>query len=65
MIKTYETMSAKKAAPIITQLNDKEAMTILANIKSDTLAAIMEQMNAVDAAKYTSLLTDTSSLDQE
>lgn len=57
IVKTYETMSAKKAAPIITQMNDKDALEILAHLKSDTLAAIMEQMNAADAAKFTTLLT--------
>ncbi len=60
IVKTYETISAKKAAPIITQMNDKDALEILSHLKSDTLAAIMEQMNASDAAKYTSLLTKNS-----
>lgn len=60
IVKTYETISAKKAAPIITQMNDKEALEILSHLKSDTLAAIMEQMNAAEAAKYTSLLTKNS-----
>lgn len=60
IVKTYEMMSAKKAAPIITQMNDQEALEILSHVKSDTLAAIMEQMNAAEAAKYTSLLTKES-----
>lgn len=58
IIKTYETMSAKKAAPIITQMNDKEALKILSSLKAETLAAMMENMNSKDAAKYTQLLTD-------
>jgi flagellar motility protein MotE (MotC chaperone) len=58
IIKTYETMSAKKAAPIITQMNEKDALKILSSLKADTLAAIMENMNSKDAAKYTQLLTD-------
>jgi flagellar motility protein MotE (MotC chaperone) len=57
IIKTYETMSAKKAAPIITQMSDKEALKILSSLKPDILAAIMENMNSNDAAKYTQLLT--------
>lgn len=65
IVKTYETMSAKKAAPIITQMNDKEALEILTQLKSDTLAAIMEQMNAAEAAKYTSLLTKNSDKNAE
>ncbi|WML43703.1 MotE family protein [Neobacillus sp. PS3-40] len=58
IIKTYETMSPKKVAPILTQMNDKEAVKILSTVKADTLAAIMENMNAKDAAKYTQFLTD-------
>jgi flagellar motility protein MotE (MotC chaperone) len=58
IIKTYETMSAKKAAPIITQMNDEEAAKILTNVKADTLAAIMENMSSKDAAKYTEMLTN-------
>jgi flagellar motility protein MotE (MotC chaperone) len=58
MIKTYETMSPKKAAPIIVQMNDNEALKILSSIKADVLAAIMENMNSQDAAKYTQLLTN-------
>ncbi|MBB6443845.1 MotE family protein [Bacillus benzoevorans] len=60
IVKTYETMSAKKAAPIITQMNDKEALEILSQLTSDTLAAIMEQMIPAQAAKYTSLLSQNS-----
>jgi flagellar motility protein MotE (MotC chaperone) len=60
IVKTYETMSAKKAAPIITQMNDKEALQILSVLKPNTLASILEQMNATDAAKYTTLLSETN-----
>lgn len=60
IIKTYETMSAKKAAPIITAMSEQEALKILTTIKSDQLAAIMENMAAEDAAKYTELLTAES-----
>lgn len=58
IIKTYETMSAKKAAPIITQMNDEEAIKILTNINADTLAAIMENLGPVEAAKFTEMLTN-------
>ena len=57
IIKTYETISAKKAAPILTQMSEDEALQILSSIKADTLAAIMEKMNPEDAARYTELLT--------
>ncbi|RFU68861.1 MotE family protein [Bacillus sp. V59.32b] len=60
IIRTYETMSAKKSAPIITELGDDEAVRILSNIKADTLASIMEQMNPEDAARLTKKLTVNS-----
>ncbi|MEK4148380.1 MULTISPECIES: MotE family protein [Robertmurraya] len=58
IVKTYETMSAKKAAPIISQMQEQEAMQILSNIKSDNLAAILENLSPEEAAKYTELLTN-------
>jgi flagellar motility protein MotE (MotC chaperone) len=60
IVKTYETMSAKKAAPIIAKMDKDEALQILSNIKADTLAAIMEKLPAEDAANYTELLTNES-----
>lgn len=61
IVKTYESMSAKKAAPIIAEMENDEALKILTNIKAETLAAIMEKLPAEDAAKYTELLTNESS----
>lgn len=57
IVKTYETISAKKAAPILSQMSEQEALQILSNIKSDSLAAIIEKMDPEDAARYTELLT--------
>ncbi|WP_264737196.1 MotE family protein [Cytobacillus firmus] len=57
IVKTFENISAKKAAPILTEMKDEEAVKILSNVNSDTLAAIMEKMNPEDAARYTALLT--------
>lgn len=57
IVKTYETISAKKAAPILSQMSETEALEILTNLKSDTLAEIMEKMEPEDAARYTELLT--------
>ncbi|WP_080846445.1 MotE family protein [Cytobacillus gottheilii] len=57
IIKTYETISAKKAAPILTEMDDAEAVRILANVKPDTLAAIMENLDPANAARMTGLLT--------
>jgi len=51
IIKTYESMSAKKSAPIITNMNDEDAVQILASLKTDTLADIIEQMTPSDAAR--------------
>jgi flagellar motility protein MotE (MotC chaperone) len=63
IVSTYEAMSAKKAAPIITQMNDDKALKILSSLKPATLAAILEKMNATDAAKYTAQLTSKSETD--
>jgi len=62
IVKTYETISAKKAAPILAQMEDKEALRILSVIKADALASILEKMNPEDAARYTELLTDDSEI---
>ncbi|CAM3740093.1 MotE family protein [Mesobacillus thioparans] len=58
IVKTYETMSAKSAAPIISKMKTEEAVKILSNIKPESLAAIMEKLPADEAAKYTELLTN-------
>ena len=58
IVKTYETMSAKSAAPIISKMETGEAIKILTNIKPESLAAIMEKLPADEAAKYTELLTN-------
>ncbi|MBS8263462.1 hypothetical protein DYI25_03285 [Mesobacillus boroniphilus] len=58
IVKTYETMSAKSAAPIISKMDTDEAVKILTNIKPESLAAIMEKLPAEEAAKYTELLTN-------
>lgn len=58
IVKTYETMSAKSAAPIISKMDTGEAIKILTNIKPESLAAIMEKLPAEEAAKFTELLTN-------
>jgi len=60
IVKTYETMSAKKAAPIITQMSDDDAIQILANLKPATLAKVLEQMDPEDAARLTKKLQSQS-----
>lgn len=56
LIKTFESISARKAAPILTQMNEDDAVEIMLSLKSDTLAAILEKMDSADAAKFTELL---------
>ncbi|MGJ7035867.1 MotE family protein [Anoxybacillus eryuanensis] len=56
VVKMYETMSPKKAAEIIPQMSDQEAVNLLSKLKTDKVAAILEKMDAANAAKYTSLL---------
>ncbi|MGM9924130.1 MAG: MotE family protein [Bacillus sp. (in: firmicutes)] len=65
IIRTYESMSAKKAAPILTALQDEEAVKILSNIKAETLAEILEQMDPADAARLTKRLTMESGTAKE
>lgn len=58
IVRTFEQMSAKSAAPVITNMNDAEAIRILTNLKPDDLAAILEKMSPQDAAKYTTMMTE-------
>ncbi|WP_438317604.1 magnesium transporter MgtE N-terminal domain-containing protein [Sporosarcina sp. FA9] len=57
IVSTFERMSAKSAAPILTEMADEEVMRILTSMKPELLAAILEKMTPKDAAKYTSLMT--------
>lgn len=56
ILKAYESMSAKKAAPIITAMSDQDALRILSNMKPDTLSELFTKMSPEDAARYTKLL---------
>ncbi len=56
LVSTFEQMSAKSAAPVITEMDDARALQLLSQMKANTLAAILEKMSAKDAAKYTALL---------
>lgn len=57
ILKTFQNMSAKTAAPILTEMSDAEALRIMSSMKSDTLAAIFAKMSPADAARYTELLS--------
>lgn len=56
IVRTYETMSAKKAAPILVEMKSEDALQILSHVKADTLAAILEKMEPQQAAHFTALL---------
>lgn len=58
IVTTFEKMSAKSAAPVLINMSDAEAIQILASLKPDNLAAILEKMAPADAAKYTSMLAN-------
>lgn len=60
ILQTYETISPKRSAPILSNMDQQEALKILSSLKSDTLAAILEKMEPADAAKFTELLTTES-----
>lgn len=56
ILKTFDTMSPKAAAPVLVKMSDVEALRILTNLKPDKLAAILEKMDPQDAAKYTEMM---------
>jgi flagellar motility protein MotE (MotC chaperone) len=60
IVRTYETLSAKKAAPIISQMSEVEALRILTTIKPEALASLLEEMEPAKAAQFTELLTNES-----
>ena len=57
IIATYEKLSAKNAAQILLAMNEADALKILASLKPDTVAAILEKMEPEQAAKFTTLLS--------
>ena len=60
IIRTYESISPKKAAQIITALEEEEAIKVLSSIKADKLSAIMEKMDPADAARLLRKLSESS-----
>ncbi len=57
VVSTFESMSAKTAAPVITNMSDAEALRILTSLKPETVAKIYEKMSPEDAAKYVELMS--------
>lgn len=58
IISTYELMSAKSAAPIITELSDEQAIKILSSLQAEKVSDIFSKMDPADAARYTELLAN-------
>lgn len=56
IVAVYETMMPKRAASIIIEMKDEEAVNILSNLSSEPLARIMEKMPPDQAAAYTQML---------
>jgi flagellar motility protein MotE (MotC chaperone) len=54
---TYQKMKPKSAANILSALEPKEALKIIVNIQSKTLAKIFSKMTPQKASVLTTLLT--------
>ncbi len=57
ILSTFDKMSAKSAAPIITEMSEEEALKILSNMKPEKLSEIFSKMDPAEAAKYSELLS--------
>lgn len=64
IVKTYETMSPKNAAAILSEMSEKEAMKILGELKPAKLASVLEKMEPAVASKYTELLSKSAKASQ-
>lgn len=60
IVTTFESMTPKKAAPIILEMNENEAVKILSNVNTELLAQILEKMPPDKAAMYSGLLAAKS-----
>ncbi|MBO1510410.1 MotE family protein [Metabacillus bambusae] len=58
--KLYDNMTSKKAAEIIPNLNEADAMLILTSLDDKQVADILTKMTVDDAVKYTNLLASTT-----
>lgn len=56
LIKTYENMKPQSAANILLKMDETTALNIMADLKEETLARILEKMPAENAAIYTGKL---------
>lgn len=60
IVKSYETMSPKKAAELIELMEEEEAIILLSKMKNATLTAILEKMTPETAAKLSLAITKVS-----
>lgn len=65
IVTTFEAITPKKAAPIILEMNEEEAVKILSNVNTDSLAQILEKMPPDKAAIYSGLLAAKSNEGRE
>ncbi|MEK3886974.1 MotE family protein [Bacillus sp. FSL K6-3431] len=57
IVSTFEAMTPKKAAPIILEMKEDEAVKILSNLNTKSLAKVLEQMPPKNAAIFSGLLS--------
>lgn len=57
---SYEQMSVKQAAQILSTVSEDEAFYILSNLKNEAVTEILANMDVKKAAKFTSMMTAKS-----
>ncbi|MFC3882571.1 MotE family protein [Bacillus songklensis] len=65
VVNTYEKMTPKKAALILSELEADKAVLLLEKLKTDQRTAILEKMEPAVAARYTVLLSEKVSEEVE
>ncbi|WP_078413276.1 MotE family protein [Priestia abyssalis] len=63
IVSAYEKMTPKKAALILSELEEDKAVRLLTQFKSDKLSSILEKMDPATAAQYTGILSERTSQD--
>lgn len=58
LVTIYESMTGSKAAKILAELNDEEALNILKKMSNKKLTEILSQMKPEDAARFTTKLSE-------
>ncbi|MDT3764075.1 magnesium transporter MgtE N-terminal domain-containing protein [Priestia filamentosa] len=62
LVRSYESMSPKNAALIISELKEDQALDLLGQLKTEALANILSKMEPDVAAKYTELLAEEANV---